>query len=69
MINSRSIKQERHVTLMGEKKSLVKLQSKCEVNLLYLQEVVCGVVDWINVSRDRDHWRPLKIKVAVFPET
>ena len=54
---------------MGEKKSLVKLQSKCEVNLLYLQEVVCGVVDWINVSRDRDHWRPLKIKVAVFPET
>jgi hypothetical protein len=24
-----------------------------------LQEVGCGVMDWINVSQDRDRWRAL----------
>ena len=24
-----------------------------------LQEVVCGYVDWIGLSRDRDRWRTL----------
>ena len=59
IINSRSIKQSGYMALMAEKRNhLGKPQSRCEFNLLYLQKLVCGVVEWINVAWDRAQWQP-----------
>jgi len=32
-------------------------------NMMYVQEVGCGYMDWIGLARDRDKWRTLVIAV------
>jgi len=63
-----------HVVRMGEsrgvcrvlvgkpdgKRPLWRSRSRWEVNIkMDLQEVGCGVMDWIELAQDRDRWRAL----------
>ena len=49
--------------LMGKvegKRPLEKPKRRWEDNIkMYLQEVECGGMDWIDVVQDRDRWRAL----------
>jgi hypothetical protein len=49
--------------LMGkheEKRPLGRLRRRWEDNIkMDLQEVGCGVLDWIELAEDRDRWRGL----------
>jgi len=63
-----------HVACMGEMRSVYKIlvgkpegkrplgrpRRRWEDNIkIDLQEVGCGVVDWIELAQDRDRWRAL----------
>jgi hypothetical protein len=42
------------------KRSLGRPRSRWEDNIkIYLQEVGCGSLDWIDLAQDRDRWRAL----------
>jgi len=42
------------------KRPLRRPRDRWEDNIkVYLQEVGCGVMDWIEVAQDRDRWRAL----------
>ena len=42
------------------KRQLGKPRRRWEDNIkIYIQEVVCEVMDWIYVAQDRDRWRAL----------
>jgi hypothetical protein len=42
------------------KGTLVRHRCRWEDNIeMYLQEVVCGIIDWIQVTQDKDIWRSL----------
>ena len=71
-----------HVACMGErrgiyrvlvrkpegKRPLGRLRHRWEDNIkMYLQEVGCGVMDWIKLALDRDRWRALVIVVMNLP--
>ena len=46
------------------KRSLGRPRRRWEDNIkLVLQEVGCGVVDWIELAQDRDRWRELVTSV------
>ena len=70
-----------HVALMGEwrgvcrvlvgkpegKRQLGRPRSRWEDNInVDLQEVGCGVMDWIELAQDRDRWRALVSTVKNF---
>jgi hypothetical protein len=74
VIKSRNIRWAGHVALMGErmgeyrvlvgkpegKGPLGRPRRRWENNIkLYLQEVGCGGVDWIELAQDSDRWRAL----------
>ena len=45
---------------LREKRPLGTLRRRWEDNIkMYLQEVGCGVMDWIDLVQDRDRWRAL----------
>jgi hypothetical protein len=45
---------------LKEKGPLGRPRRRWEDNIkIDLQEVVCGGMDWIELSQDRDKWRPL----------
>jgi len=50
-----------YMILMGKvegKRPLEKPKRRWEDNIkMYLQEVECGGMDWIDVVQDRDRWR------------
>ena len=58
-----------HVTRMGERRGVYRVlvgkpegkrPRRWDDNIkMDLQEVVCGVVDWIELAQDRDRWRTL----------
>jgi len=73
VIKSR-IRWARHVALIGEKRGLYRVlvgkpegrrplgrpSRRWEDNIkMDLQEVGCGVMDWVELARDRDMWRAL----------
>jgi len=42
------------------KRPLGRLRHRCEYNIkMYLQEVVCGSMDWIDLAHGRDWWLAL----------
>jgi len=42
------------------KRPLGRPRRRWENNIkMYLQEVVCGCMDWIELAEDRDRWRTL----------
>ena len=42
------------------KRPLGRRRCRWEDNIeIYLQEVGCGGMDWIDLNQDRDSWRPL----------
>ena len=71
VIKSKRMRWAAHVARMGErrdvyrvlvgkpggKKPLVKPRRRWEDNIkMHLQEVGCGVMDWIELAQDRDRW-------------
>jgi len=49
------------------KRPLGKPRRRWDDNIkMDLQEVVCGVMDWIELAQDRDKWRPLVNVVMKF---
>ena len=74
VIKSRRMRWVRHVASMGEERGVYRvLVGKPEEkrllgrprrrwvdnNMMYLQEVGCGCMDWIGLIQDRDRWRTL----------
>jgi hypothetical protein len=48
-------------------KSIWATRSRWEDNInMYLQEVGCGDIDWIELAHDRDRWRALVNAVIIF---
>jgi hypothetical protein len=71
-IKSRGMRWAGHEACMGERRGLYRVLVRkpggrrplrsprrgWEDNIkMYLQEVGCGVVDWIELARERDRWR------------
>jgi len=74
MIKSRRVRWAGHVARMGESKGLYRVlvgkyegksplenpRHRWEDNIkIYLQEVGCKGMDWIDVAQDRNRWRAL----------
>ena len=74
VIKSRRMRWARHVACMGERRDVYRVlvekpegkiplgspRLRWEDNIkMDLQEVGCGIVDWIELADDRDRWRAL----------
>jgi len=71
VIKSRSVRQAGHVACVGERRGEVQTfwwgkrpfgrrRHKWDCNIkIYLQEVGCGGVDWIDLTQDRDSCQAL----------
>jgi len=74
VIKSRRMRWAGHVARMGERRGVYRVlvgksegkrqlgrpRRRWEDNInLDLQEVGCGVMDWIELAQDRDRWRTL----------
>jgi len=74
VINSRRMRWAGHIERMGEKRSVYRVlvgkpegkrplgrhRRRWEDNIKTdLEEVGCGVMDWIELAQDRDRWRAL----------
>ena len=55
------------VTYSEGKRPLGRPRRRWEDNIkMYIHEVKCGSMDWIELARDRDKWRPLVNAVMNF---
>jgi hypothetical protein len=79
VMNSRRMRWVGHVACMGEGRGVYRvlvgkpegrrpfwgLRRRLEDNIkMDLQEMVCGVTDWIELAQDRDRWRKLVTAVV-----
>jgi len=78
VIKSRRMRRTGHVALMGERRGVFRVlvgkpegkrpfgrpRLRWEDNIkIYLQEVGCGGIDWMDLAQDRDSWRALRNEV------
>jgi hypothetical protein len=81
MIKSRRMRWEGHIVRIGEEKNAYRIlvrkpegrrplgrpRGRCVGNIkIYLREIGCDGMDWIDLAQERDYWRALVNTVMNF---